>query len=74
MSSNSLELMEKELSRWPGVEHRAEHAGRHPRLWVKYGEAERFVPFSSTKVGRYGLMQKVTQLRRTLREIGAERD
>lgn len=72
--SNTLELLEKELARWPGVKHRAEHKGRHPKLWVKYRETERFVPFSLTKVGRYGLMQKVTQLRRTLREIGAERE
>lgn len=69
--SNTLEQMVKELSRWPGVNYRAQHSGRHPRLWVEYQGEKRFVPFSSTKVGHYGLMQKVTQLRRTLREIGA---
>lgn len=69
--SNTLEQMKKELNRWPGVNYRAEHSGRHPRLWVEYEGEKRFVPYSSTKVGRYGLMQKVTQLRRTLREIGA---
>lgn len=68
--ANSLEHLKKELKRWPGVEHRVEHSGRHPRLWVEYQGERKFVPFSSTKVGRYGLMQKVTQLRRTLREIG----
>lgn len=73
MANNSLEQMEKELGRWPGVTYRAEYSGRHPRLWVKYGEAERFIPFSGTYVGKYGVMQKVTQLRRTLREIGADR-
>lgn len=71
--SNSLESLEKELSHWPGVQHRAEHKGRHPKLWIAYRGEERFLPFSSTKVGHYGLMQKVTQLRRTLRELGAER-
>ena len=69
--SNTLEQMKKELNRWPGVNYRAEHSGRHPRLWVEYEGEKRFVPYSSTKVGHYGLMQKVTQLRRTLREIGA---
>lgn len=68
--ANSLEYLKKELKRWPGVEHRVEHSGRHPRLWLEYQGERKFVPFSSTKVGRYGLMQKVTQLRRTLREIG----
>lgn len=72
--SNSLEYLKKELQRWPGVDHRAEHSGKHPRLWVAYKGEKRFVPFSSTQVGKYGLMQKVTQLRRVLREIGAERD
>jgi hypothetical protein len=74
MNCSSFQRLERELSHWPGVEHRAEHVGRHPRLWVKYGGVERFVPFSSTKVGKYGIMQKVTQLRRTLREMGAERE
>ncbi len=72
--SNTLEQLEKELSRWPGVNYRAEHAGRHPKLWVEYKGEKRFVPYSSTKVGHYGLMQKVTQLRRVLREMGAEHD
>lgn len=73
-NSNSLELILKELERWPGVTHRAEHVGRHPRIWVRYGDNEKFVTFSTTQVGRYGLMQKVTQLRRLLREIGATRE
>lgn len=72
--SNTLEKLERELSRWPGVIHRAEHSGRHPKLWIRYGDTEQFLPFSSTKVGRYGLMQKLAQMRRMLRAMGAERD
>ena len=72
--SNSLEAMYKELERWPGVTHRAEQVGRHPRLQLEHNGNSRFIPYSSTQVGRYGLMQKITQLRRTLREIGAERE
>jgi hypothetical protein len=72
--SNTLEILEKELDRWPGVNHRAEHAGRHPRLWVEFHGEKRFVPFSTTQVGKYGLMQKLTQMRRVLKEIGATRD
>jgi hypothetical protein len=72
--SNTLEQMEKELARWPGVNHRVERSGRHPRVWVEYRGEKRFVPFSSTKVGHYGIMQKITQLRRVLREIGAEHE
>jgi len=73
MSSNSLELLRKELERWQGVACPVEKTGRHPRLWVEYRGTKKFVPFSSTHVGKYGLMQKVTQLRRVLREIGAKR-
>jgi len=69
--SNTLEQLEKELRRWPGVNYRANPIGRHPRLWVEYQGEKRFVPYSSTKVGHYGLMQKITQLRRMLREMGA---
>jgi hypothetical protein len=49
--NNTLELLEKELRRWPGVRYRVDTSGRHPRLWVQYGEVERFVPYSFTKVG-----------------------
>lgn len=72
--SNTLEMLVKELRRWPGVTYRADPSGRHPRLWVEYGSEKRFVPYSSTKVGHYGLMQKVTQLRRMLRDMGASND
>ena len=72
--SNSLELLRKELERWEGVAYSVDKTGRHPRLWVAYKGEKRFIPFSSTHVGHYGLMQKVTQLRRVLREIGATRD
>lgn len=70
--NNTLEVLEKELRHWPGVRYRVDTSGRHPRLRVQYGTAERFVPYSFTKVGKYGVMQKLTQLRRTLREIGAD--
>ena len=71
--SNSLEQLEKELRCWPGVTYVVDRAGRHPRVRVQYAGTERFIPFSSTKVGHYGLMQKVTQLRRALKEMGAQR-
>lgn len=72
--SNTLDLLRKELERWHGVAYSVDRTTRHPRLWVEYGGTRRFVPFSSTQVGKYGLMQKLTQLRRVLREIGAERE
>ena len=72
--SESLDVLRRELERWRGVAYSVDKTGRHPRLWVECGGQRRFVPFSSTHVGKYGLMQKVTQLRRMLREIGAERD
>lgn len=69
---NTLERLERELKRWPEVEYWVDYAPRHPRLWVKRGDNTRFIPFSTTKVGRYGLMQKLTQLRRVLRQLGEE--
>ena len=71
--SESFDMLRKELERWQGVDYSVDKTGRHPRLWVEFGGRRRFVPFSSTHVDKYGLMQKVTQLRRTLRELGAER-
>jgi hypothetical protein len=72
--SNSLEFLRKELECWRGVAYSVDKTGRHPRLWVECSGQKRFIFFSSTTVGKYGLMQKVTQLRRVLREIGAERE
>ncbi len=68
--SNTLAALRAELRNWPGVTYRVTHRGRHPRLILSYGGHEQFVPFSCTKVGHYGLMQKVTQLRRTLTDMG----
>ena len=72
--SNSLDTLRKELERWQGVAYSVDKTGRHPRIWLEYRGVKRFIPYSSTPVGKYGLMQKVTQLRRMLREIGAERE
>lgn len=72
--SNSLDTLRKELECWQGVAYSVDKTGRHPRIWLEYRGMRRFIPYSSTPVGKYGLMQKVTQLRRMLREIGAERE
>lgn len=72
--SNSFDILRKELQRWPEVTYSVDRTTRHPRIWLEYRGMKKFIPFSSTPVGKYGLMQKVTQLRRTLRELGAERE
>lgn len=72
--SESLDFLKRELERWSGVEYGVEDVRPHPKLRVEYKGVRRFLPFSSTRVDRRGILNKVTELRRTLRDMGAERD
>lgn len=72
--SDSLELMERELARWAGVRYEVENTRPHPKMRLEYGDKRRFIPFSSTRVDRRGMLNKVTELRRMLREMGAVRN
>lgn len=72
--SESLDFLKRELERWSGVEYGVEDVRPHPKLRIEYAGARRFLPFSSTRVDRRGLLNKVTELRRMLRDMGAERD
>lgn len=72
--SESLDFLKRELERWSGVEYGVEDVRPHPKLHIEYAGARRFLPFSSTRVDRRGILNKVTELRRTLRDMGAERD
>lgn len=74
MKTEQYELLQSELTRWPGVTYWVEPGKTHPKLHVCYAERERKLPFSSTKVDPRGLLNKVTELRRLLNTLGAERD
>jgi hypothetical protein len=66
--------LEKELRAWPGVTYEVAANRPHDRLYVEYGGQRRFLPFSSTPVGRRGMLNKVSQLRRLLHELGAKKN
>jgi hypothetical protein len=68
-----IESLKRELENWPKVSYAIEHGKAHPKLRLEYEGNRRFVPFSTTKVDPRGMMNKITELRRTLRDIGAQR-
>ena len=71
--ARTLDALEKELRAWPGVTYEVVTNRPHSKLYVQYGEQRRFIPFSGTPVQTRGMLNKVSQLRRLLRDIGAEK-
>lgn len=72
--SESLEFIKRELERWEGVTYGVEDVRPHPKVRIEYAGMRRFLPYSSTRVDRRGVLNKVTELRRLLREMGATRN
>lgn len=70
MNRDMKQAIEREMAKWPGVEYAIEHRGKHPALVVRRGGASRFVPFTNTRTDRRGILNKVSDIRRALREIG----
>lgn len=66
-------LLEQELALWPGVEWHFDYSSRHPRIYVSYNGASRFLPFTSTNTDPRGMRNKISQLRRELQKIGASK-
>lgn len=64
----------REIAEWPGVTHRLEIGGKHKRIYVCFRDAERFVvyPTSPSDAVR-GVLYFLTDLRKELRAIGAQR-
>lgn len=63
-----------EVSEWPGVSVAFEDGGKHKRACLKFGDAEQFVTYSATPGDTIrGIHNHVGEIRRTLREMGAER-
>lgn len=71
--ADSLEKLKQELQRWDGVGYEVIRTHRHPRIYLSWNNSRRFINYSSTKVDPRGLMNKVSELRRMLRDMGAER-
>lgn len=67
--------LEKELDRWTGITgHHFEHTGKHPRLVVNTANASRFITMSLTASDVRATKNKIGDLRKVLRELGAEKD
>jgi len=72
--SNCLPYLTREIHRWPDVAYEVDvRTKTHPRIVLKCGDEQRFLCYSKTRVQTRGIMNKVTELRRVLREIGAQR-
>lgn len=64
----------EELKQWDGVlGHHFEHGGKHPRIVVETATGSRFVTLSLTASDRRATKNKVSDLRKVLRELGAEK-
>jgi len=68
-----LSLIRRELGEWGGVEYEIVSGGKHPKLVLKYGGSSRFVTFSTTRVDRRGMMNKLRDIRMQLTALGATR-
>ena len=63
-----------ELDKWHGVlGHRFEYGGKHQRLVVETESGSRFVTLSLTASDHRATKNKVSDLRKVLRELGAEK-
>lgn len=70
----SVRFIRDELRNWPDVDYEIKSGGKHPKLILKYGEASRFVTFSSTPVEGRAILNKLSDIRRELKALGASRN
>lgn len=74
-NSDWITKVDAELANWPGVSHFRKLGGsRHSRLYLTYGERSRFVVFPSSPCkSPSAILNHIQDVRRTLRELGAEK-
>jgi hypothetical protein len=71
---NTQRALIAELDKWDGVlGHHFEHGGKHMRLVVETESGSRFVTLSLTASDFRATKNKVSDLRKVLRELGAEK-
>ena len=58
-----------ELARHPNTQYTLEHRSKHPHIVIRCGERARKVPYSSTPTDPRALLNKIADIRRTVREI-----
>lgn len=70
-----LDQMTREISHWGDVNHTQERGAKHPRLVLSFGDRSRFICLPGTPGDNArGLKIKISELRRTLRDLGAIRN
>ena len=75
MDRRTKDELVREIGRWSGVtDHRFEHGGKHVRLVLTTAKASRFVTMSLTASDHRATKNKISDLRKVLRELGAEKD
>lgn len=75
MDRHTKEELIRELGRWSGITgHRFEQTRKHVRLVVNTANASRFVTMSLTASDHRATKNKIGDLRKVLRELGAEKD
>lgn len=73
MFKHTRDILLRELGRWPGVSHELVRRSKHWALVLRYGERERTHVFSGTRTDNRATLNSLTLLRRTLRELGAQK-
>lgn len=71
--NDTLRMIERELENWPRVQHSIKSGTKHPKIVLQYNGKSRFVTYSSTKIDGRAAKNMLALVKRTLREIGAER-
>lgn len=74
MDRNTQKALLAELDKWSGViGRRFEHGGKHQRLVIETETGSRFVTLSLTASDFRATKNKVSDLRKVLRALGAEK-
>lgn len=66
---DTAQAIRAELARHPNIQFNFGHGGRHPHIVIRCGEKRRKVTFSSTPTDPRGLLNKIADIRRTVREV-----
>jgi len=71
---NYNQAVEREVKFWPGVQANFSHRSKHSQVTFEFNGASRFVVLPSSPGDNYrGVRNKVCEVRRTLRHLGAVR-
>lgn len=66
-------MLNNELSFWPGVTARPENGGKHVKLILTFKDVSRFVTCQRSASEGRGLRNTISDMRETLRAMGAAR-